>query len=286
MTDFTELYCFFDDFVKAISPSFITSHHRGRKQGLALSEIITIITGYHACGFQFSHFKTYYTYLKAHHLNDFPLLPSYNRFVEFIPQAVIPLCIFMLMQRRPFHGVGFVDSCSLKVCHQKRISSHKVFKGLAARGKTSVGWFYGFKLHLIVDPYGEIINFALTAGNVHDKNPIETLCKNIIGKIFGDKGYLGKAFFQKMFKKGIHMITKIKVNMSNILMDYDDKIFLKKRGVIESVFNVLKSSLNLEHTRHRSPINFLSHIFSVLAAYTLRSSKPSIAFPDNVLNKI
>ncbi len=127
-------------------------------------------------------------------------------------------------------GISFIDSFSLKVCHPKRISSHKVFKGLATRGKTSVGWFFGFKLHVVVTSQGEVIDFSLTPGNIADNNSdlLEKLMKNIQGKVYGDKGYLiNSALFQKLYSQGIHLVTKIRRNMRNSLMDISDKLLFE-----------------------------------------------------------
>ena len=83
-----------------------------------------------------------------------------------------------------------MDSTTLKVCRNQRIHNHKVFKGLAERGKSSMGWFYGFKLHLIINDKGEILAFQLTPGNVADVSMVDMLSQEIIGKMFGDKGYI------------------------------------------------------------------------------------------------
>ena len=175
-------------------------------------------------------------------------------------------------------NISFIDSTSLKVCHNKRIYSHKTFKGVASRGKTSVGWFYGFKLHLVINEYGGIVAFHITTGRIADNNSkvINTITKNVFGKMFGDKGYISKKNFETLWSNGLQLITKIKKNMKNKLMNIYDKMLLKKRGVIESVNNVLKNSCMLEHSRHRSMCNFFVNIFASLSAYTFLENKPSI----------
>lgn len=249
---------------------------------LALSEIMTILVNFHLSGFRT--FKDYYIkYVSRHMKNEFPGLVSYNRFVELMQGALVPLAVFL--RRRQIGkvtGISFIDSTSLKVCHNRRIHSHKTFQGLAKRGKTSMGWFYGFKLHLIVNEKGDLLSFALTPGNTDDRNKslIAQLSKNIAGKLFGDKGYLSAKLFKFLFKRGIQLITKLKSNMANKLMPLMDKILLRKRAVIESINDELKNVCQIEHTRHRSPVNFLVNLCSGLVAYTFLPKKPSIRFQE------
>lgn len=183
-------------------------------------------------------------------------------------------------------GISFIDSFSLEVCHQRRIHSHKVFKNIAQRGKTSVGWFYGFKLHIIINHIGEIIAFYITPGNVSDNNEtvLTKLTEKLFGKLCGDTGYIVNAkTFEKLYLKAVHLITKLRKNMKNKLMLLEDKIGLKKRGVIESVGAILKEDLSLEHSRHRSIFGFISHIISTLVAYAFRDKKPQIVNPKKLI---
>jgi len=174
--------------------------------------------------------------------------------------------------------VFYIDSTILRVCHNKRIYQNKVFNGIAARGKSSMGWFFGFKLHYVINTKGEIVSFLITPGNVSDKNHsvVEFLTGKISGKLFGDKGYISAALFKKLFEKGIQIITKIKRNMKNILMDFTDKILLKKRGIVESVGNLLKNNVQVEHSRHRSIVGFFLNVFAAIVAYNFLPKKPSI----------
>lgn len=164
----------------------------------------------------------------------------------------------------------------LTVCHARRIHSHRVFKQLAKRGKTSTGWFYGFKLHLIINDKGEILSYMLTPGNVDDREPVPWLCKDILGKLFGDKGYISGELFMKLYERGIEIVTKIKKNMKNKLMSVVDKILLKSRGVIGNVNNKLKNSCQIEHHRHRRPWNFFVNLVSGIIAYAYNPCKPCV----------
>lgn len=261
------------------------------KQGLAkrikpcslcLSEIMTILVNFHMSGFRT--FKDYYTkYVSQNLRGEFPGLISYNRFVELMPGVLVPLVTYL--QRCRFGkvtGISFIDSTTLKVCHNRRIHQHKTFRAIAQRAKTSMGWFYGFKLHLIVNEKGELLSTMLTPGNVDDRNRslMQTLTKNIIGKLFGDKGYLSNLLFKFLMKRGIQLITKLKKNMTNKLMPLIDKLLLRKRALIESINDELKNMCQIEHTRHRSPTNFLVNLFSGLVAYTFFPKKPSIRYPE------
>ncbi len=174
-------------------------------------------------------------------------------------------------------GISYIDATSIAVCHPKRTSRNKVFKGLAKIGKTTYWWFFGFKLHMVINEKGEIQGVTLTKGNVDDRKPVPNLTEKLIGLLFGDKGYIKKELFEKLFDRGLKLVTKVKKGMKNTLMLLEEKIFLRKRSIIETVFGYLKNRLELEHSRHRSPINFLVHIFSTLVSYSMKPKKPCIS---------
>lgn len=277
-----DIFCHIDDFCKVLekekNKNLIGDDNKaGRKPHLSMSEILTIIIYYQTSGFK--NFKFYYKFhVQIHMKNDFKLV-SYNRFVELMQEAMLPLMLyFKIFGTRDCTGISIIDSIPIKVCHIKREYSNKVFKNLAKKGKTSVGWFFGFKIHFIINEYGEIIDLFITPGNVADNdfNVIDKITDNVFGKLVGDKGYLG--LFEKLYEKGIQLIHKIRSNMKNKLMEMFDKFLLRKRGTIESVINLLKNTFNIEHSRHRSPINFVVNIFAALFAYNLKSEKPSFEF--------
>ncbi len=194
-------------------------------------------------------------------------------------EALVALLLYMMKFRTgKCTGISFIDSTTLNVCHNRRIHSHKVFKGIADRGKSSTGWFYGFKLHLVVNDKGDILSFYLTPGNVDDRDPktIEILAKDLLGKLFGDKGYLSKNISDILYSKGIQLITKIKKNMKNKLMLMEDKILLRKRAIIETINDQLKNICQIEHSRHRSFTYFAVNIVSGLISYSFIPKKPSL----------
>ncbi len=178
----------------------------------------------------------------------------------------------------PHEGISFVDSTPLRSCHSRRIHQHKTFKGIAERGQCSLGWFFGFKLHQIINDKGEILSFYLTKGNVDDRNVkvMKSMTENLFGKLFGDKGYISKALSDPLFGNGIQLIAKPKKNMKNQSITPNDRILLRKRAIIECVNDELKNMCKIEHTRHRSVNNFLINILGALTAYCFFTKKPSL----------
>lgn len=226
--------------------------------------------------------KHFYTqYVQVHLTSEFPETVSYNRFVELQQKALLPMVIFLKMMRLgSCTGISIVDSTPLRVCNNKRIFNHKVFDGIAQRGKSTMGYFFGFKLHLVVNEKGEILNFVITPGNVDDREPLKdsNFLNRIFGKLFADKGYIGQKLFEQLFVDGIHLITGLKRNMKNCLMSISDKIMLRKRSIIETINDELKNICQVEHSRHRSFGNFLTNLISGLLAYSFLPKKPSIKY--------
>lgn len=281
-----EIFYQIDEFCKFLEQNhakyLLGNKKRDRKTRLNLSEILTICVYYHYSGFK--NFKEYYH--KGILRSDYPNKVSYNRFIELKQKAILPLALLSQLKSSQCSGISFIDSFSLKACHVKRQYGNKLFSTSAKKGKTSIGWFFGFKIHLVINDCGEIIHFAISAGNVSDasKKIINKITHNVTGKMIGDKGYIG--LFDHLKKRGIKLIHRLRKNMKNKLMDWQDKMLLRKRGVVESVIGILKDQLQIEHTRHRSKQNFLSHIFSTLIAYAFRPKKPSIrAFSDNLITQ-
>ena len=277
--DILPLFCDIDDFCLLFEPlwqrQLLETRQRRRASTLCLSEVMTIITLFHASSYR--NFKAYYTEcVMKQYAWAFPRLVSYQRFVELMPAALVPLCGYLQTRKGQCSGISFVDSTSLKVCHNRRIHSHKVFAGCARRGKTSVDWFYGFKLHLVVNDRGELLSLRLTPGNTDDRRPVPELVKGLFGKLIGDKGYVSRPLFEALYDEGVQLVTKLKRGMRNRLMPFFDKIMLRKRAIIESVVDQLKNISQIEHTRHRSVANCFVNLLGGLIAYTWREKKPSL----------
>jgi hypothetical protein len=285
----TEIYCSVDDFCigfeKYCKTILIAQNYREASnfkvcssKTLELSEIMTIVIYFHLSNYR--DFKHYYTqYVSIMLSKCFPRLVSYNRFVELMQEALVPLLLYIKLCRLgKCSGISFMDSTTLDVCDNRRIYSHKVFKGIAQRGKSSTGWFYGFKLHLVVNDSGEILSFFITPGDVDDRDleVIEKISAKLFGKLFADRGYISQKLFEKLYSKGVQLITKLKKNMKNKLMLMQDKILLRKRALIETVNDFLKNICQIEHSRHRSLTNFMVNVVAGLAAYSFLPKKPSI----------
>lgn len=180
-------------------------------------------------------------------------------------------------------GIAFIDSISLVVCHDRRIHSHKAFKHIARRGKTSMGWFYGFKLHLVVNDRGELLAFQITPGNVEDRRPADELTQGLTGEPVGDRGYISQRLFKVLWNRGSQLITKLRKSMHNKLLPLADKLLLRKRAIIETINDQLKNIVQIEHTRHRSPVNAMANSLAALVAYTHQPCKPSLNLSKNQL---
>lgn len=210
----------------------------------------------------------------------FPGLPTYIQFIRLMKTTLFPLFVFLQGALGSCSGISFVDSTILTVCHVRRITSHKVFRRMAKRGKISTGWFFGFKLHLVINDQGEIISFMLTPGNTDDRSPVHFFSKQLWGKCFGDREYISKKLFEELWEKGIQLMTKLRKGMHNKLMLLWDKLLLRRRGLIESVHNKLKNCCQIEHHRHRSKWNFLVNLISGLVAYCQDPIKPRLEMKD------
>lgn len=280
MRSLTELYCHVDDFWQAFEPYWRKQQvsdgkQRERAGELHPSEIMTILIHFHQA--RYRDFKTYYTqFVELFLRREFPKLVSYNRFVQLMPDYLIPLSAYLHGCFGRCTGISFIDSTALAVCDNRRIGQHRVFAATAAHGKTSTGWFYGFKLHTIFNQRGELLACRLTAGNVDDRQPVTDLTERIFGKLFGDKGYLSRALFERLWAQGIQLITRLRSNMQNRLMVLTDKLLLRKRAIVETIYDQLKNISQIEHTRHRSFRNFAVHLLCGLIAYCHQPKKPSL----------
>ena len=280
-----EIFVFVDDYCKLLDQWVEQSGQIPKapnRSGLSVSEILTIIIFYHHSGFKC--FEYYYERLVMGGLSSyFPKVVTYKHFLSLIPRCFNHLYILcrircMMAERT---GIYFADSKKLPVCHNRRIHSNQVFKDLARRGKSSTGWFYGFKLHLVINNLGDMVNFMISSANVSDNNTtvLGYLLEDLTGHCFADKGYLTK-LFEQFYMQGLKIVTKIRKNMKNQLMDLSEKYWLLKRAVIESVNDILMTVCDIDHTRHRSPVNAFVHLLGGLMAYSFFDDKPSVYLPN------
>ena len=282
MLSLLELFVSVDDFCQVFLPfwerKLIEDGRKKRQRAgqLSVSEMMTIIIYFHQ-----SHYRNFKAYYKEHVCQylraEIPNLVSYERFVVWMPSALGPLSAYLKSLYGRCHGISFLDSTALPVCDNHRIHNHKVFAEFAQRGKGSMGWFYGFKLHLVINDCGELLACQITPGNVDDRMPVSALCKRLFGKLIADRGYISQPLFEQLLDTfGLQLITKLRKNMKNRLLPWLDKLLLRKRAIIESVVDQLKNISQIEHTRHRSPINCFINIIAGLIAYCHQPKKPSL----------
>lgn len=283
--DITEEFCMIDDFVKEykkmqnnfeLQDKNHIIRHKTRTPNLSESEIICIVLLFQKSPCK--NFKFFYNSYAQLYKSEFPKMPSYARFVALMPRIIhIMLVLLYSILGKPSSKNHFIDSTSIAVCSTKRISRNKLFKHIAKLGKTTKGWFFGFKLHIVINTTGELVSIKFTKGNTSDVSVLNSMSRNIKGRIFGDKGYISRRLFLILYNRGLKLITSIKKTMKNSPIDIYEKIMLRKRSLVETVFDFLKNKLQLEHTRHRSTSNFLLHIISTLVCYQMKKTKPSVS---------
>lgn len=281
MDNLTELYCLMDDFCKEFEPQFRTllltdgKRKRHRAASLSLAELMTLVVLFHQI--RYRQFKAFYLHHVCAHLRkEFPNLPSYHRCVELLPRSAVALAALFEVLKGECTGISIADSTPIAVCDNLRIRRHRVFKGIAQRGKSSTGWFFGFKLHAVINHCGELLSIRFTPGNVDDRVPVPGMMSGLFGKLYADKGYLSKKLSEKLRTFGIDLVTKIKRNMKPIRYSPFDAALLRQRSLIETVFDELKNLTQIEHTRHRSPCNFVVNLLGGIVAYCLMPKKPTL----------
>ena len=286
----TEIFYLIDEFCNEFEQT-IKKHTLGKqpkkKPIMSCSEVIALMIVFHSRGYRnMKHF--YCFYVQKHMTHLFPKTVSYNRFVELMQAATLPMTLFSKTCMGESTGISFIDSTPIRVCKNKRIKRNKVFKGIAELGKSTMGYFFGFKLHLVVNDKGELLNFVITKGNVDDREPLKNkrFVNELKGKLYADKGYLSKDLANLLFLDGLHLITSIRNNMKNVLMEMKDKIMLRKRSVIETINDELKNMCQVEHSRHRSFTNFINNLISGLIAYTFFPKKPAIKYDPIETNQM
>ena len=276
------IFCEIDDFCKELDEYsdhfFLTGPTKGKRGpdcSLAISEIMTILVLFQMV--RFRDFKTFYQgFLKVYYAAYFPKLPTYERFIHLMKRAIFPLTLFTQLKGGQRTGIYYIDSSCLPVCHLKRSKRHKTFDNIADYGRTSVGWFFGLKLHLVINERGELLAFKVTRGNRSDSKEAASLLKHLKGLAFGDKGYLGKQLFEELFASGLKLITRKRKNMKKTpLLSAYEKQLLNQRGIIETVIGHLKQGYQVWHTRHRSIINAMTHLVAALTAYSIQPLKLS-----------
>ena len=277
------LFCEIDDFFLAYEkwvstqclPETPPLETRGRPRRLHPSEVMTLLIAFHQSNYRtLKHF--YLKHVCVYWGDEFLHLVSYSRFVQLQSEVLTLLVSYLSTTLGDCSGVSFVDSTRLRVCDNRRISSHRVFADVAKGSKTSMGWFYGFKLHLAINEKGEVLDVALTPGNIEDRKPLRKFAERLHGSLYADRGYISKDLRAELREQGVNLVYKVRKNMKPLDLSVSDEVLLKKRMLIESVIRELKTQMQVEHSRHRSFENFQVNVFSALIAYQLLENKPSL----------
>lgn len=279
----TTIFCEIDDFCKEFDkqidaralPATTVKNKRGPKCCLSDSEIMMILIMFQSS--RVRDFKNFYLLsLSVFYKDLFPKLTSYTRFVSIMNRAILPLILFIQSKSGERTGIYYADSSCFPTCHIKRSRRHKTFRGISEYGSTSVDWFFCLKLHLVINHQGQLINFKITKGARSDCKEVESLVKSLQGLLFGDKGYISKKLFDTLFSNGLKLITRQRKNMKQkIILNDHEKQLLDQRGIIETVIGHLKHHFQIWHTRHRSPLNAMTHLISSLADYVIEPLKLS-----------
>ena len=253
---------------------FLSRKKRYKSSSYDMCVIVTILIAY-----QFSGYKTF----KLFYVKEFRRLnrclktiPSYSWFLRLQKSSLFLLLTFLQSQKGVKTGVYYIDSTPIKVCHNRRIHNHKVMDGIASRGHHSMGWFYGFKLHLVVNNNGEIINVYFSRGNKNDIIGLDKMTKDLNGKLFGDKGYISDKHKQELKKRKLKLVTKVRKNMKPQRLTKIEKALLKRRGIVETVIEQLKRTFCIENQRVRSFYGLCVLIASAIIAYNFKPNKPRI----------
>ena len=276
------IYSFVDDFIKSITQDLQYAPPT-KTFNLTIAELVSLAIFRYLMGFKT--WKEFYKFIKTYHQQDFPNLPKYGNFLR----AMNRLSFFAYFMQQGFlnffkkitkrRDIKFVDSTKLKVCRNKREFTHQVCKNIARKGKSSIGWFYGFKLHIICNELMQILEFTITPGNTDDREGLEMIWNDIFGMIIADAGYIGKKRQEKAFNLGKRLLTAVKANMKK-MMTFMQHILLKLRQRVETVYSVLKLRLGIETTLPRSPLGYFAHYIWCILAYQFKK------YCDYVFNKV
>jgi transposase len=217
--------------------------------------------------------KDYYRYLRSHHHGvTIGSLPTYKNFMGCVHKLVGYALVFLEAVRKYCkQGVNlqFADASALPVCKIKREFTHKVAKGLASKSKGTMGWYYGFKLHLVVDKDGLILAWRITTATVDDRKVLALVWHELTSMIVADAGYLGSNWQEAAADLHLILLTGIKKIMRKLMIRWQHAL-LKARQIVETVFSVVKFRLGMDSTLPRSAMGYFAHYVWCLLAYQLR----------------
>lgn len=277
MFEFTEVFCTIDDFFQQFEPiywQFLKDQKvkaRLRPTCLSLSEIVFIAVWYKQSAFK--HFKAFFWMLKCAFAHLFKKLPCYQRLIYLINDHQLALnslhYALTLPKQAACPQLLWIDATCLPVCKNQRINRHQSIKPIATRGMSSMGWFYGCKLHVLMNQDGEIVRTRLSNGHVSDIKMVEPLTNQLSAKVYADRGYISAKLKATLKNNGVELITNHRKNMPLAQLSTVDNYYLRQRSKIETLFGLLKESYSLVTSRYRSVKGYLSGIYASLCAYQI-----------------
>lgn len=279
MKNLIEIYCYVDNFIKRIQEKNVNI---GRPGVLNISSYITLSIFKNMYGIKTN--KQLYEFTKQYLQKDFPKLPSYQQFNDGISRywrySIALLYCMTRSIRANGHDVHFVDSTALPVCKILREKYAKLFKGIAKKSKSTMGWFYGFKLHLIINQNMEIEAIKFSDANTHDLTVLDgDFIDQIKGFLVGDKGYLSKKKSQILSTQGILLFTKQRKNAQTKLPATRQQLrFIRQRLKIEATFHLLKNNFSLVSSFARSIQSYFANVCTSLLAYSISKAKKLFDF--------
>lgn len=282
MTDITALFCTIDDFFIKFESTYLKFlkqnqyFKRIRPSKLSLSEIIFIAIYYKSS--QFNNFKAFFFSLKNHQRQWFKYLPCYQRMTHLISMHQLALhALHTDLMKDKQSDYLWIDSTMLPVCKNQRITRHKSLSEIATRGKSSMGWFFGCKLHVAMNADGDMVSTELSNGHIADIKMVEDLVKGFKATVYADRGYISQSLKEKLRLQKIDLVTYHRKNMKVIQLSKTDQHYLKQRNKIETLFGLLKAKYNLVTTKARSVQGYLAGIYASLCAYQVcHKNKPNI----------
>ena len=274
-----------DNFVNTLfaQKSLLLRHYygiSGPRSAMSLADTLKLVLAYHSEVHQFKHFKAFHQYVSQHQREQFPNLLSYSR------TNCLRCKVYQLLEALFGFNLGkptadnLIDSTRIPTTKRHRGKRKRKMLTKANFGYTWSGYYFGFKLHLIINSFGEIIRTEITPAKISDVSQVKKMCQGMTGNLYGDRGYVGKDLREEVENEfGVHLKAKPRKNMSGDYLSKRDKKFLRKcRNIIETVIGMLKRSHDLEHSRHRSNNGFYSNLWGALVAYSFRLDKPCVSF--------
>ena len=275
------LYTVVDDFFKSIKQEKVWNliqesfyGKRGPKPKLSISEVVTLnIIRFYV---RSADLKTFYKLAKDRYSAEFPDLPNYENFLKATNKSFIAMILFLqfvlyLGRQKCRSGIHFIDSTSLQICKNYNIYRNKVGSGLANRGRSTKGWFFGFKLHGVCNKEGFMEDIMFSPGSPNDKNFLETMSKKIKGTLVCDAGYLVKEeVFARVLKSVGRLFIATRKNMKRV-MTHEQCILFKERSRIETIWGVFKERFLLETNLARSLTGFFRHYIYSISAWCTKA---------------